>query len=113
MDNDSEGEVQLKERGLLVMQKLTRQWEASLPEFYSHKEAREYFKGIFGSRFAMQRTEYIDGVKWYFYHYIIDKETYLAEMKKLANGENSDATALLASYQPIEISEEGHVHVVY
>lgn len=94
--------------------KITREQEAKLPDFPDHKSAREYFKALYGSNFVLTLSEEIDGVKWYFYHLILNKETYLNEREKIQKkGHLHDARDFLNSYQEVQVSEEGIIHVVY
>lgn len=66
---------------------ITRKDEANFPEFNSYKEAREYFKKRYGDKYNYGDREYIQGFGM----------TYFDDVDG----------------QPVQISEDGFVHVVY
>lgn len=84
-----------------------------MPDFESHKEARAYFKELFGGRIALQMSEVIGDRKWYFYHYVMDKPVYLSCVEKMKNNEPFDALEFMNSYQEVQVCENGDVHIVY
>ena len=66
---------------------ISREDEANFPEFNSYVEAREYFKNQYGDKYNYSDWEYVDFVgKVYF--------------------DDVDG-------QPVQIGEDGSVHVVY
>lgn len=93
--------------------KISRQAEAELPDFPSHDEARKYFKNKYGQRFVMMSSEIIDGQKIYFYSLLLDPESFHDGQKKLAKGEMVDGLTLINSYQPVEIFEDGRIHIIH
>ena len=94
--------------------KISRDEEAKLPDFSSHQEARNYFKELYREQFVLNGSELIDGRKVYFYHLILDTEHYQEGMEVLkTDGYMKDAMQFLISYQPIEISEDGSVHIIH
>lgn len=66
---------------------ITREDEANFPEFKNHIEARKYLKKRYGNNYNYGDCEYIDGFGM----------TYFDDV----NG------------QPVQINEDGLVHVVY
>lgn len=66
---------------------ISREDEANFPEFKDYKEAREYFKKRYGNKFNYGDCEYIEGFGM----------TYFDDVDG----------------QPVQISEDGFVHVVY
>ncbi|WP_141903875.1 MULTISPECIES: hypothetical protein [unclassified Lysinibacillus] len=67
--------------------KISREDEANFPKFKDYKEAREYFKKRYGDKYNLGYWEHIEGWgKVYF--------------------DDVDG-------QPVQIREDGNVHVVY
>ncbi len=93
--------------------KISRNDEAELPDFSNHELARKYFKNKYGDRFVMASSEIIDGMKIYFYNLILDDEIYKDGQEKLGRGEPVLGLELMNSYQPIEIWEDGRIHIVH
>lgn len=102
--------------------KISREEESKLPQFNSHLEAREYFKSIYGEKFQMQDSKEYSGEKIYFYHLILDMNQYLESVKEISKQqikslqwtkEGCVAERYMFSYQPIEISESGDVHIIH
>jgi hypothetical protein len=94
---------------------LTREYEANLPEFNSHDEARSYFKNKFGDSFVMMDSNVIGGEKHYRYYLILDPEAFNKMQQELReNGHYADPDLSgLMSYQTIEIAETGEIHILY
>lgn len=101
--------------------KISREEESKLPKFNTHLEAREYFKSIYGERFQMQDSQECSGEKIYFYHLILDMNQYLESVNEISEQqikslqwteEGCLADRYMFSYQPIEISETGNVHII-
>lgn len=92
--------------------KITRSAEAELPHFSNHEEARDYFKNQYGNRFMMTDSRILDGVKTYFYHLVLDDQAYQDGIKKSQNGERVSDMDFLFSYQSVEITEDGQIHVI-
>lgn len=93
--------------------KISRKAEAELPDFSSHELARKYFKNKYGDRFIMMNSEMIDGMKIYFYSLILDNEIFKDGQEKLGQGEPVSGLDFMNSYQPIEIWEDGRIHIVH
>ena len=92
--------------------KITRSAEAELPHFSNHQEARDYFKNQYGNRFMMTDSRVIDRVKTYFYHLVLDDKAYQDGIRNSRNGEPVSDMDLLFSYQSVEITEDGQIHVI-
>lgn len=93
--------------------KISRNAEAKLPNFSSHDKAREYFKNKYGQRFIMMHSEIIDDQKVYFYSLLLDPEAFHDGQKKLAKGEAVSGFEFMDSYQPVEIFEDGRIHIIH
>jgi len=93
--------------------KISRKAEAELPNFSSHDEARKHFKNKYGQRFVMMSSEIIDDQKVYFYSLLLNPETFHDGQKKLSQGEPVEGLALINSYQPVEIFEDGRIHIIH
>ena len=94
--------------------KISRKAEAEIPEFNSHETAREYFKNKYGNHFMMTGSEFIDDQKVYFYSLILDRKTFEDGHEQMAkDGFMADALNFMNSYQPIEIFEDGRIHIIH
>lgn len=94
--------------------KISRQAESEIPEFSSHEAAREYFKNRYGNHFVMNSSEMIGDEKVYFYNLILDRKTYEDGYKQLVkDGFMADALDFMNSYQPVEIFEDGRIHIIH
>lgn len=97
-----------------IEMKISRQAEAEFPEFDSHENARRYFKNKYGDSFVMANSEMIGDEKIYFYHLILDRQQYFDGFKKLReDGIITDSLDFMNSYQPVEIFEDGRIHVIH
>lgn len=93
---------------------ITREDEAQIPSFNSHAEARAWFKDKYGDAFQLFETNTVDGVEWYFYYLILDREVFKQGQAELKEGKMmSDPMKFLGSHQSIEINQHGHIHVVH
>lgn len=94
--------------------KISRKDESKLPEFDSHAMAREYFKNRYGDHFVMMSSEMIGEQMVYFYGLILNRKIYEDGVRRLAlEGGFSDALDFMNSYQPIEIFEDGRIHIIH
>lgn len=102
--------------------KISREEEGKIPKFNTHQEAREYFKSRYGQNFQMQDSQEYSGEKVYLYHLILDMNQYLEAIKEINklqikslgfNNDNSLLEKYMFSYQAIEISESGNVHITH
>lgn len=93
--------------------KISRQDEQDLPDFSSHEEAREYFKGLYGKNFMLTESQVIDDEKLYFYILILNSDAYYAGQKQLADEGIVYGLEYMDSLQSVEIWEDGRIHVVH
>lgn len=93
--------------------KISREDEANLPKFSSHDEARTFFKEKYGERFMLTGSEMIDDRKVYFYSLILDEKIFKDGQEKLQKGEPVTGFDFINSYQPVEIFEDGNIHIIY
>ncbi len=93
--------------------RLSRKFEEEMPEFPNHDEARKYFEGKFEGNFLPSNVDIIDGKHLYFYDLVVHRENY-DKFKKdlLEKGFYSGMDGAL-SYHPVEIWEDGRIHIVY
>lgn len=96
-----------------MAEKISREEEAKIPRFESHKEARKWFVMKYGDDFEYCTSEIYGEEICYFYNLILDREVYEAENRKLIERRLGDAMALLNSYQSIEIMTTGAVHIIH
>ncbi|KKE78652.1 hypothetical protein DTX80_17775 [Bacilli bacterium] len=93
--------------------KISRKDEVNLPEFSSHEEARNFFKEKYGESFMLTGTDMIDDRKIYFYSLVLDKKAFNEGQEKLQKGEPVTGFDFINSYQPIEIFEDGNIHIIH
>ena len=94
--------------------KISRKAESEIPEFSSHELAREYFKSMYGNHFVMMSSEVIGDEKVYFYSLIFDRKVFEDGQKQmLKDGFMADALDFMNSYQPVEIFEDGRIHIIH
>lgn len=94
--------------------KISRRAESEIPDFTSHELAREYFKNKYGNQFMLMSSEVIDDQKVYFYSLILDREVFEDGQKQmLKDGFMADALNFMNSYQPVEIFEDGRIHIIH
>ncbi|WP_432356087.1 hypothetical protein [Sporosarcina sp. A2] len=96
------------------MLKISRQAEKEIPNFSSHKLAHDYFKNKYGNHFVMMSTEVIDGQNVYFYGLILDRHNFeIGRKQLLRDGGIVGALDFMNSYQPVEIFEDGRIHIIH
>lgn len=99
---------------MTMIKKISREDEREIPEFGSHYEARQWFKNKYGEDFFLVSSESIDkGKRRHIYNLVLDRKTYDRSMEELLGGVMRDAQKLLESYQTIEITDGGGVHIVH
>lgn len=98
-----------------MVKKISRQEESHLPAFSSHNDAAMYFFNQYKKSFKFIDSELIGGVRCFFYHLVINHEVYERGTDMLSRGSVSGDFGMqfLMSYQPIEIFEDGRVHLVH
>jgi hypothetical protein len=92
---------------------ISREEEQEIPEFESHEEARKYFKEKYGDNFQLSDSEMIDDRKCYFYYLIVDKEGYEEGMASMKKDGFVSGMRFMKSQQPIQIFEDGIIHIVH
>ena len=92
---------------------ITRDEENLLPAFSTHKEAFYYFKGKYAENFIMQSVDKIDGQECFFCALIVNHEAYRKGRNQLMRGEAVTDFEYVKSYQPIQIMQDGSVHIVH
>lgn len=95
---------------------ISRQDESSFPEFNSHEEAAAFFKEKFGMDFVYEATENVGDGVCYFYAVIVDHAAYYKSRKLLSKGKpvtGELGMQFINSYQPVQIMDNGSVHIVY
>lgn len=94
---------------------ISREEEVKIPEFNNHDEARQWFKAKYGDNFVLTDSEQIDDRKCYFYFLILDKAAFEAGQKELLeNGYMvANAKQYMFSHQPIQIFDDGSIHIVH
>lgn len=95
--------------------RITKKFEANLPVFRSHEEAREYFKAEFGNDFVLHEPRHSYDEKIFIYHLILDRVSYEKGIKKFQERKwslaDNDCYNFLFSYQPVQIDEDGNVYI--
>ena len=94
-------------------QKISRKDEELIPTFNSHVEARRWFKEKYGSDFTIMGADQVGDEICYFYHLVLDWETYMKGQKELRATGNVTGLEYLYSHQPIQIMHSGHIHIVH
>jgi hypothetical protein len=92
---------------------ISRKEEYELPEFKSHDEARAYFKEKYGDNFQMMDSDYIDGKKIYFYKLIVNKKEWEKGIKEMQENGYTSGMGFAMAAQPIEIWEDGGIHIIH
>ena len=95
---------------------ISRHDESTFPKFSSHSEAAAFFKGKFGMDFVLESSENIGGMVCYFYAVIVDHAAYHKGRKLLSKGQpitGELGMQFITSYQPVQIMDNGNVHIVY
>ena len=94
------------------MQWISRQEEAELPTFKSHEEASHYFEEKYGEKFVFEESSDIGDGICFFYRLITDEEAYIKGASEL-NANGYVGMEFMNSYQPIQIMEDGSIHIVH
>ena len=96
-----------------MAEKFTREEELNLPEFKSAEEAYAYFRQRFGKDFSYQGTQMVGDRECWFCNLILDRDVYKKGMKELRMGTPVMGLEFARSYQPFELFESGHIHIIY
>lgn len=81
----------------------------NLPLFINHESARYWFKERFGNRFVMVDSNIENNIKFYTYHLVHDRMTYVKTMNAIREGSPFLQVDFENSFTELEISEEGFV----
>lgn len=95
---------------------ISRQDESSFPEFNNHDEAAAFFKEKFGADFVLESSENVGDMICYFYAVVTDHAVYHKGRRLLLQGQpvtGDLGLQFIQSYQPVQIMENGNVHIVY
>ena len=93
------------------MQGISRKEESELPPFKSHEEAISYFEGKYGEKFVFEESSDDKDSICFFYRLIIDEAAYIKGISNL-NSTGYIGLEFKNSYQPIQIWEDGSIHIV-
>ena len=92
---------------------ISREEEAGWPEFDSFHAAWNFFVGIYGGDMVLETVDIIEGYKCYFCALITDREAYDEMNRLFEKGEPVVGMRYMVCRQPIQIFENGQVHVVH
>lgn len=95
-----------------MVKPISREDEANIPAFSSHDEAIKYFKEKYGSDLLYEEYD----SDCYFFCLILDHEAFRRGRNAMAKGKPLTGDAALSyihSYQPIQIFDNGNVHIVH
>ncbi|PSL40232.1 hypothetical protein B0H99_106252 [Planomicrobium soli] len=94
------------------MHRISPQEEAGLPLFKSHEGARNYFEEKYGEKFVFEESIDSDKGVCFYYRLIINEEAYVKGITEL-NSTGYVGIEFMNSYQPVQIMEDGSLHIVY
>ncbi|MDN7240973.1 hypothetical protein QWY14_04185 [Planococcus sp. N028] len=94
------------------MRWISKQEEAELPTFKNHEEAINYFEEKYGEKFVFEESAETDNGICFFYRLIIDEEAYIKGVTEL-NATGYVGMKFKNSYQPIQIMEDGSIHIAH
>ena len=97
----------------MMVQPISREEEAALPVFNSYNEARAFFLNRYGDNFMLENVETFDDETIYFCILILDKDAWIKGHQKLQEHGYVLGSEFLHSYQSIQISATGSIHIVY
>lgn len=92
---------------------ISREEEAAFPEFDSFEAAWTFFVRKYDKDMLLESVDIIDGVKCYYCALITDWESYKEMLRLFENEEPVFGTKYLECRQPIQIFEDGRVHIVH
>lgn len=98
---------------MIELEKFIRIFEADLPLFSGHAEARHWLKTKYGSRFILKGSGVINGENIYFYYVITEQDHYTKGMEELIQKGIVSGFELPMSYFIVGIMEEGGIHIIY
>lgn len=92
---------------------ISREEEALFPEFDSFEAAWDFFVKKYDKDMLLDSVDIIDGKKCYFCSLITDWGTYKDMCRLLERGEPLIGLKYIQCRQPIQIFENGHIHIVH
>lgn len=92
---------------------ISREEEASFPEFGSFQDAWDFFLGMFEEDIVLETVDIINGEKCYFCALITDWESYREMNRFFEDGMPVSGMKYLECRQSIQIFENGQVHIVH
>lgn len=92
---------------------ISREEESTLPKFDSFEAAWMFFVRKYDKDMLLESMEIIDGKKCYFCALITDWEIYKEMLRLLKAGEPLIGLKYIECKQPIQIFEDGIVHIVH
>lgn len=92
---------------------ISREEEASFPEFDSFQTAWDFFAGKYGKDIVLESVDFVGDEKCYFCTLVTDWEIYREMNLLLEEGEPVIGLKYLECRQPIQIFEGGQVHIVH
>ena len=99
-----------------MVKPISREDETNIPAFSSHKEAASFFKETYGADFVFEGSEMVGDIICYFYSLVSDHGAYRKGRKLLSQGQSVSGEfgmKFISSYQPVQIMENGNVHIVH
>lgn len=95
------------------MEWISREEEASFPEFDSFQAAWNFFVGKYDKNMVLESVDFVGTEKCYFCALITDWDTYTEMNRLLEAGEPVVGMKYVMCRQPIQIFENGQVHIVH
>ena len=92
---------------------ISREDESRFPKFASYEEAKVFFGERYGSDFILQDIDDVGGQQCFFHAVVVDWEQYKLGQLQFSRGEAVTGLDYISSYQPVQIMQDGSVHVVY
>lgn len=92
---------------------ISREEEAGFPEFESFEEAWTFFVRKYDKDMVLETVDMVDGVKCYFCALVTDWEVYKEMLRMFKLGEPVMGMKYIECKQPIQIFDDGRVHIVH
>lgn len=92
---------------------ISREEEAGFPEFESFQDAWDYLVGVYGKDIVLETVDVINGEKCYFCALITDWDAYDEMNRLFEKGEPVIGLKYMLCRQPIQIFDNGQVHIVH
>lgn len=91
----------------------TDELAASMPDFSTHEEAREWFTNRFGTQFIHKDDDFSEGKDVHYYHIVKNRDAYDRYMASLMDEGKLELKSMepFESYSTVEISEDGDVSI--